>query len=260
MADDASCRRSRRSRRRSWPRRQARAAEGSRPPRERGDRARSFLLTFIAVVALAAFLSPLLRSVVYAIKSADQITQAGSPLYPADPVTFDLPGRGADRPAGPDAGRDDAPAGPARAGPQAEHVHRPGEPRRGADRLAGLVADARAGLGASRRTGRTSARSGTSSTIPRLLFNTVAIARHLDDRDAALVHARRVRVRPVQVPGPEPPVHAAHRDDLPAGRGHDHPDLHGLPEARLGRHLAAAARADVLRQRRSTSSSCASTS
>ncbi len=78
--------------RRSWPRRQARAAEGSRPPRERGDRSRSFLLTFIAVVALAAFLSPMLRSVVYSIKSADQITQAGSPLYPADPLTVDFNG------------------------------------------------------------------------------------------------------------------------------------------------------------------------
>ena len=53
---------------------------------------------------------------------------------------------------------------------------------------------------------------------PRLLFNTVAIAVIGDDRDAALVHARRVRVRPVQVPRPRAAVHAAHRHDLPARR------------------------------------------
>jgi len=69
------------------------AAAGSRPPRERGDSARSFLLTFIAVVAVAAFLSPLLRSITYALKSTDQITQAGTPIYPADPVTFSYQGQ-----------------------------------------------------------------------------------------------------------------------------------------------------------------------
>ena len=63
-------------------------AGGSRPPRERGDPARSFLITLVAVVAIAAFLSPMLRSVSYALKDLDQITQAHSPLYPADPVTF----------------------------------------------------------------------------------------------------------------------------------------------------------------------------
>ena len=70
-----------------------RSAEGSRPPRERGDRRRSFLLTLIAVVALAAFLSPMLRSITYALKSTDQITQAHTPLYPADPVTFSYQGK-----------------------------------------------------------------------------------------------------------------------------------------------------------------------
>jgi multiple sugar transport system permease protein len=69
-------------------RRRTKARPGSRPPRERGDRARSFLLTLIAVTALAAFLSPMLRSFTYAIKSTDQITQAHTPLFPADPLTF----------------------------------------------------------------------------------------------------------------------------------------------------------------------------
>jgi multiple sugar transport system permease protein len=74
-----------------WLRRSA-ARPGSRPPRERGDTTRSFLLTLIAVIALAAFLSPLLRSGVYSIKSTDQITQAGTPFYPADPATIEYQG------------------------------------------------------------------------------------------------------------------------------------------------------------------------
>jgi multiple sugar transport system permease protein len=68
--------------------RRAKAAPGSRPPRERGDGAKSFLVTLIAVVAVAAFLSPMLRSISYSLKSVEQITQAHSPLYPADPITF----------------------------------------------------------------------------------------------------------------------------------------------------------------------------
>jgi multiple sugar transport system permease protein len=74
-------------------RRRARVAEGSRPPRERGDRGRSFLVTLIAVLLLAAFLSPMLRSVAYSVKSLTQITAAHSPLYPADPATFTYDGK-----------------------------------------------------------------------------------------------------------------------------------------------------------------------
>src|SRR6478672_5002033 len=69
------------------------AADSGRPPRARGDREKSFLVTLIAVVVLAAFLSPMIRSVSYALKSTDQITQDGSPLYPADPVTFSYQGK-----------------------------------------------------------------------------------------------------------------------------------------------------------------------
>jgi multiple sugar transport system permease protein len=72
-----------------WLRRKStRVNTGSRPPRERGDSSRRFLITLIAVLAIAAFLSPMLRSVAYSVKSIEQITQAHSPLYPADPVTF----------------------------------------------------------------------------------------------------------------------------------------------------------------------------
>jgi multiple sugar transport system permease protein len=45
-------------------------------------------VTLIAVLLLAAFLAPMLRSVAYSVKSLSQITAAHSPFYPADPVTF----------------------------------------------------------------------------------------------------------------------------------------------------------------------------
>ena len=80
-------------RRPSLWRRRARTNAGSRPPRERGDSTRSFIVTLIAVLAVAAFLSPMLRSISFALKSTEQVTQAGTPLYPADPVTFSYQGK-----------------------------------------------------------------------------------------------------------------------------------------------------------------------
>jgi multiple sugar transport system permease protein len=75
------------------PRRAGRpaTAEG-RQPRERGDTARSFVVTLIAVVAIAAFLSPLLRTITDSVKTPEQIGASGSPLWPADPATFPYQG------------------------------------------------------------------------------------------------------------------------------------------------------------------------
>ena len=61
--------------------------------------------------------------------------------------------------------------------------------------------------------------------FPRLLFNTIAIAVIGMIGTVALVHARRLRLRPVPVPRPDAPVHAADRDDLPARRRDAHPDV-----------------------------------
>ena len=63
-----------------------------RRPRTRAATARSFAVTFFAVVVLAAFLSPMLRTVTTALKSTEQITQAGAPLWPADSATFEYEG------------------------------------------------------------------------------------------------------------------------------------------------------------------------
>ena len=63
----------------------------SRPrlTRPRARRAsQSFLITLIAVVAVAAFLSPLLRAMSVSLKNSQQLSEQGSPLWPADPVTF----------------------------------------------------------------------------------------------------------------------------------------------------------------------------
>ena len=56
---------------------------------------KSFLVTLIATCALAAFLAPLLQSASMALKTREQITQLGSPLWPADPQTFAYNGRNA---------------------------------------------------------------------------------------------------------------------------------------------------------------------
>ena len=64
-----------------------------RRPRNRTATFRSFVVTFFAVVVLAAFLSPMLRTLSTAFKSTDQITNANSPLWPADPATFEWEGQ-----------------------------------------------------------------------------------------------------------------------------------------------------------------------
>ena len=67
----------------------------SRPrqrPRPR-DAGLSFTLTFIAVVAVAAFLSPLMRSVSISLQTPAQVGQLDAPWYPASPRTLELDGR-----------------------------------------------------------------------------------------------------------------------------------------------------------------------
>lgn len=63
-----------------------------RRPANRAASFRSFVVTFFAVIVLAAFLSPMLRVVTTALKSSEQITEANAPLWPADPATFEWEG------------------------------------------------------------------------------------------------------------------------------------------------------------------------
>ena len=84
---------------------------------------------------------------------------------------------------------------------------------------------------------------------PRLLFNTVVIA--VISTIGTLLSCTLVAYgfARFKFPGRNLLFTLLHRDDLPAGGRDDHPDVHDLPEARLGRDVAAAARAGLLRQR-----------
>src|SRR5918999_136752 len=53
---------------------------------------RSLLVTSFTVILLALFLSPLLRTLTLSLKSAEQITSIGAPIWPADPGTFEYEG------------------------------------------------------------------------------------------------------------------------------------------------------------------------
>ncbi len=67
--------------------------EVTRPRRRvQGSTVRSFAVTFFAVVVLAAFLSPMLRTVAISLKTTEQITASNSPLWPAEPQTFEFEG------------------------------------------------------------------------------------------------------------------------------------------------------------------------
>ena len=54
---------------------------------------KSFALTFIFVVLLAAFLSPLLRSLAVSLQTPAQVGKSDSPVYPAVPGTFAYQGK-----------------------------------------------------------------------------------------------------------------------------------------------------------------------
>src|SRR5918999_5952162 len=60
--------------------------------RPRSVDARSLLITTFTILLLALFLSPLLRTLTLSLKSAEQITAIGAPIWPADPGTFEYEG------------------------------------------------------------------------------------------------------------------------------------------------------------------------
>jgi multiple sugar transport system permease protein len=61
-------------------------------PVDRRGILRSFGVTFFAVVVLAAFLSPLLRTTMMALKTPEQIGATNAPFWPATPATFEYEG------------------------------------------------------------------------------------------------------------------------------------------------------------------------
>jgi len=76
------------------PELQSVAASAEREKRRRRPfDARSLLVTSFTIILLAFFLSPLLRTLSLSLKSADQITTIGAPIWPADPATYEWEGR-----------------------------------------------------------------------------------------------------------------------------------------------------------------------
>jgi multiple sugar transport system permease protein len=63
-----------------------------RRPANRRATLKSFAVTFFAVVVLAAFLSPMLRTITIALKTPSQIGESNAPLWPALPGTFEFEG------------------------------------------------------------------------------------------------------------------------------------------------------------------------
>jgi multiple sugar transport system permease protein len=55
--------------------------------------AKSFTTTFVVVVVLATFLAPMLRLAMTALKTDEQVTEPGSPLWPATPRLFAFEGK-----------------------------------------------------------------------------------------------------------------------------------------------------------------------
>jgi multiple sugar transport system permease protein len=64
-----------------------------RPHRRRAAvKPRSFAVTLLATILVAAFLAPLVQSLLTSLKSPEQTSALNSPIYPADPATFDYEG------------------------------------------------------------------------------------------------------------------------------------------------------------------------
>jgi multiple sugar transport system permease protein len=71
---------------------QATSRSVGRPRRRRTFSRRTFVVTFVGVVVLAMFLSPLLRSALVSLKSGEQLTQINGPLLPSSPRSFEYQG------------------------------------------------------------------------------------------------------------------------------------------------------------------------
>jgi multiple sugar transport system permease protein len=67
-----------------------------RGPAKPAEAGRAFVFTFVIVVILAAFLSPILRSVLVSLKTPDQLSETNSPFLPSVPQTFSFDGKDLD--------------------------------------------------------------------------------------------------------------------------------------------------------------------
>ena len=167
----------------------------------------SFTVTFIAVVIVAAFLSPLLRSFTISLKSPDQVNELNGPVYPASPVTYNYQGKDDPVLEVPINGqtRDLAIV---KKGRDSSDFIDPANPDAGHDHLAGLVADADADLHVRSPVAELRQRL-ERARVPEAALQHDRDRPDRDDRDARLVRARRLWLRPLPVPRPGQAVHPA---------------------------------------------------
>ena len=216
------------------------------------------MITMFALIIVGAYLSPLLYMVTTSFQQPSQISTPGAPPWPAKPDTGALRGQGV-----PDLHRLDRRRRPEpharRARAPVERLRRSVGSDRDEDRVAGTVADAVAVL-AVLAAGRELHDGLAAAELPAtaLQHGRDRAAQH--DRCRLLVDPRRVRVRPVSVPGTEPLLLHPARHDHPAEPGHAPPAVRDLHVARLERDVAAAHRSRTSSRTPSTSSCCASTS
>ena len=221
---------------------------------ERGPVARSYrkflgrsMLLMFALVIISTLLLPMLYMVTTAFQQPGQSTTPGAPVWPAAPQTART--RARTTPSTPSrSDGDDARADPDRARPRVERVHRSDRRDADADRVAGSLADAGAGVDV-----RADSRQFHDRLEPAEL--PAAALQHGRDRAAEhdrrgpVVDPRRLRVRALPLPRQERPVHHPDRDDHPAIPGHAHPAIRAVHVAGLERDVAAIDHPPLLRQR-----------
>ena len=212
-----------------------------RKPANRAATVKSFVVTFFAVVVLAAFLSPMLRTVTTALKSTDQTHRQLAAVagrlrdlrYEGE--VYDVSTS--------DARRDDARSCAGRQGRQESQL---------IARRIQATGSSRAGLMAGARSSWTLARRSNFATCGRSSISTTAVHTGGAGRDRHIGRSSRAswwpRLARFPLPRTQPASCCCCRRSSCRGR-HPDPDLHDLRPARMGRHVAAPAGARVLRQR-----------
>ena len=216
------------------------------PPKDTG---RSFLFTFVIVVVLAAFLSPLLRSLAVSLRRRSRSARPTRRMYPADPADVRLQRRDLRPLHGPDRRRRPVSWRSIKPGRTQSQFVDPANPRPGPITWEGSW--------------RTLSRSWSFSPAVaelrrRLEPHRLPAAAVQHDRCSPLIGMIGTVVSCTLVaygfarfrfPGRSLLFTLLVATIFLPVRGDAHPDVHDLREARLGRDLAAAARPDVLRQR-----------
>jgi multiple sugar transport system permease protein len=214
----------------------------------------STFVTLLALAILFIFLAPFAFMIFTSLKTPEQISIVGGPIWPAKPASFEYNGKNVEMfsvPLGQCAGFEGDTStrnlAIVKKGRQESVFVDPNDAGRGEFTCA-------VSWRALERPWQFSPTWDNYKEVweaidyPRLMWNTTFYAIMTEIGvliSCTLVAFGFARFR---FPGPGLPVHRADLDHLPAGRGHHHPHLHLLPEDRVDRNMATPDRAGVLRQ------------